>query len=322
MIASAVVVPEPEPDTNRAAYPPLKKRRQSSLSSNTSVSKRLRLDESTQGVNSNALEANSASPVASVAPKVTPVASDRRKSATNVSERQRTRRLFGALLGPAAKPATAPSISNAAQQRRLDAEKKHAARQVELAAQAGEDARALQVRREAEQKLWDEDGRRLLWENDRQRAGFLRTKGAHGESVIYWRPWDMTQDQKKLVADQIEEVEARIVSEGGAVKAAVADNEKEEMTEDNYARPSKATVDDAVLGQEGETEHITTGSEPGPISSNAETVDAPEAAIEATLDLQIITEPPDVSKEKEPADELEGEEADVVVEAGEDAVIY
>jgi len=215
MIASAVVVPESDPKASPTGSPTLKKRRQSSHSSTLSASKRPRLNDDRQEANTAAVESIGIQSIVPPVETALPSTGDRRRSGANASERQRSRRLFGALLGPAAKPVVNTKSSNAAHQRGLEAEKRQAARQAELAAQAEENGRVLLAQREADQKVWDEESRRLRWETERHQARFLRTSGKDGECVLYWRPWDMTESQKRTITEQVEETKARIVGEGG-----------------------------------------------------------------------------------------------------------
>lgn len=318
MVASAVIVPETEliataPET---VSPPQKKRRQSSHSSTSSTSKRPRLEdkaqESTNGVAAQTNGAHSAAP-----PPSAP-ASDRRKSAINVNDRQRSRRLFGALLGPAAKPANSTSKANPAQQRRQEAEKKQAARQAELAAHAEEDTRTLLAQREADQKLWDEQSQRLLWESERFRAPFLRTSGRDGECVIYWRPWDMTDSQKKIVEEQVREQEAKIVGEGGEAMPVVSQDAEKRGSVGGESGAVGTALDGA---DEAKPLSPAAASPPQEIPKPAIVVDEPVVAPETT-EGATATELLDMPVDKDLTDDAEGEDVDVVVEAGEDAVIY
>lgn len=327
MVASAVVVPDMEAESTTLDLPSLKKRRQSSHSSTSSAAKRPRLDtnihEPTGGTLHTKSLSSAVSPPSSTARATE---SDRRKSATNVSERQRTRRLFGALLGPAAKSAPSKNLSNNVQQRRLEAEKKQAARQAELAAQADEDARVLLLRREAEQKLWDDEGMRLRWESERHKAAFLKTSSHDNELVLYWLPWDLTEDQKATVAEQIKTTDARIVGEGGeASTLAIVDGQDsmirdddqslEQQRNDNASAPELMTTTNTNPVKTGAVEADEIKG--NPVESELSTIPNGTTNVENTGADQFNS-----SMDKELLEDPEGEEADVVVEAGEDAVIY
>jgi len=182
------------------------------------------------------------------------------------------------------------------------------------------------VRREAEQNLWDHDGKRLRWEGERQKAAFLKTSGGNGDIVLYWLPWDMTEAQKATVAEQIKAAEASIVSEGGEVASiATADGQDfvinddgqslKPQSNDNQSASELKDISNAELmtietadNEEVESNRATV--QPSTISNGTNKFE------NAAADLSN----PAVNKEL--LEDPEGEEADVVVEAGEDAVIY
>ena len=145
MIASAVVVPEPE-NLPKQTSPSLK-RRQSSLDSESS--KRPRLDTRTSQHSNNAR-----SPTSAMSPP-------RRKSSATGSgaaeERKRGQRLFGALLGTLSQTSAKP-----AHRRRDEIEKRQQdklrQKDEELADEKRRKREELDAVRRKEQKLWDKQG--------------------------------------------------------------------------------------------------------------------------------------------------------------------
>lgn len=67
----------------------------------------------------------------------------------------------------------------------------------------------MEVRR-GEQRLWEEQGRRLKHANMRAMANFLQTN-AH--PPLYYRPWELRADEEELIERQKNEVETQIAEE-------------------------------------------------------------------------------------------------------------
>ncbi len=146
MIASAVVVPEPETVTRQTS--PSLKRRQSSFDSETS--KRPRLDTQTSQHSND----DARSPTSAMSPP-------RRKASAVGSgaaeERKRGQRLFGALLGTLSQPS-----AKSAHRKRDEIEKRQQEklrqRDEELAEEKRKVRKKLDAARSVEQKVWNKQG--------------------------------------------------------------------------------------------------------------------------------------------------------------------
>ncbi|TKA29887.1 hypothetical protein B0A50_03251 [Salinomyces thailandicus] len=129
-----------------------------------------------------------------------------RRKPSAVDEKKRSQRLFGALLGPLNH---APDRTT---KRRHEIETR---RKTELAQQDVHNqvdaAQRLQRLREHRAKVLKEvvepEVRELRWRQVRVEAGFLRTKA---EPVLFWRPWEMREEEVERVEGQEREVEEMI----------------------------------------------------------------------------------------------------------------
>jgi pinin/SDK/memA/ protein conserved region len=142
MLASAVVVPEDPTPTPRQSPEPISslKRRQTDLSEPDQTSKRARLSPAVKQEPSDHGETEQPT----------------RRASTNIEERKRGQRMFGALLGALSQKGG----SSAAAKRRADIEKKQREKLKQVAENASfreqEQLEELKERRRKEQWKWDE----------------------------------------------------------------------------------------------------------------------------------------------------------------------
>ncbi|KAK5135542.1 hypothetical protein LTR08_005177 [Meristemomyces frigidus] len=136
-------------------------------------------------------------------------AEPRRKSGGIAAEKQRSKRLFGALLGNLNKPG-----GDRTSLRRQEIE---ARRKAELLRQDEErrEEKALRLERRTERRrevqvAVDEDQMRMRHEDLLDTANFLQTVA---EPKLYYRPWDLRPDEEDRIDEQIKEAQARVDSE-------------------------------------------------------------------------------------------------------------
>ncbi|KAF2112585.1 pinin/SDK/memA/ protein conserved region-domain-containing protein [Lophiotrema nucula] len=318
-IASAVVLPEPDPQDEPVQPPsPISlKRRQSSISE--ADSKRQRLNSI--DANANATRRGSTADDASMpAP------------ATGRRERGRERRLFGAALG-----ALSQNSTTAAQRRRSEIEKRQQA-QRRLEEQES-DQRKLErdvkrrAQREKQQKVFDKQAIRFRHDNLLNMAHFLKTET---EPHLYYKPWETTPDEEDRIEDQITEAKEIIRQELDEHEARQQRDEPERdasrlrSTERDAGAFSSGKEHDADAHQQHFTANgATNDSEPIPkdleriedhTESNAnEAVSGELAVSREQSDTVASHDPPAEDSNKDMMDVDNGEE---VVEAAEDTVIY
>jgi hypothetical protein len=224
MISSAVVIPDQPPVEETPSSPSLK-RRQSSLSLDNTDTKRPRIDS-----------ADSRSPP--LPPSGSP---PRRKPSlqTKTEERKRNQRLFNGLLSTLSQSTAKPSSK-----KRDEIEKRQIERirrdQEEREEERRARKRELEVQREGELRRWEEESRKVKWRNMRAMSGFLRTET---EPRLYWRPWEMREEDKERVRRQREEVEVEIRREEEQLK--VSDGKEDvglKMESDDRPQDSEATA--------------------------------------------------------------------------------
>ncbi|CAK1364904.1 unnamed protein product [Cercospora beticola] len=218
VVESAIALPEPEdlaePGDNSL------KRRQSEEADAESSSKRQRTSPGktspkTKGkeeVVSSAARPRSVTPVESKneASKAQTPAEDskdarRRSSAKGADEKQRSKRLFGALLGNLNRP------SDRTSKRRAEIEQRKKAELQKQDDERLEDRQKrlerLAVQRKKEQIDVDERDMHVRHKNLLSKANFLQTRA---EPKLYYRPWDLLPDEEDLVEQQIKDAQAQI----------------------------------------------------------------------------------------------------------------
>ncbi|KAK5048253.1 hypothetical protein LTR84_005923 [Exophiala bonariae] len=300
MISSAVIIPdEPEalsPTSNSTHDQSTSlKRRQSELSESPDPNKRPRIDA--EGVtapnpqngvtspSSSNTTRNATSPVAPFASEGAAMSPPRRRPTAKLDEKSRNRRLFGALLGNLAQPAsrTKPSAkagttttSPSTTSRREDIESRQRQRlqreSEEISQHARRKKEELNSKRRVEQRRWDEQGLRIKHANMRATAGFLRTKA---EPRLYYKPWEMRGPEEDIVKRQKDDVEEAIKQDWEAWEVEKrrqedAEREKEkadamtkagstdDCTEDNHvqvtSRDTNGTTNDKKTSDHGQSQ--------------------------------------------------------------------
>ncbi|KAI9665123.1 MAG: hypothetical protein M1831_002133 [Alyxoria varia] len=248
MLASAVVIPDDPPkpvSPNLQERPSATKRKQSFESSTDSKKPRIATENVQQETGELSNESpwsqhpNGSNPLNSPRPEpqknfnaqesTADDTSIRRKSSHldhSEKERGRNKRLFGGLLStlnqsgqqPKARTRHSSSTTNnmeaTTQQRRADIEAKQAAK---LAAQSNafeEEARKrdekLGKQRELEGEIWEERAMLVRHQNERNMAGFFKTKA---EPPIYWKPKRWSPAQVDIIRKQVEDAEERMKTE-------------------------------------------------------------------------------------------------------------
>jgi hypothetical protein len=297
MISSAVVIPD-QPPVEETPNSPSLKRRQSSLSLDNADAKRPRIDSADS--RSPPLPPNSGSP-------------PRRKPSlqTKTEERKRNQRLFNGLLSTLSQSTAKPSSK-----KRDEIEKRQIERirrdQEEREEERRARKRELEVQREGELKRWEEESRKVKWRNMRAMSGFLRTET---EPRLYWRPWEMREEDKERVRRQREEVEEEIRKEEELSKGS---NDKEEvgvkMESDDRPQDSEATANGKADASEIKKEPPLDDQD----DRNGDN-DAVEGVSNEKAASEIKDEQKSPTEEKPKEDEHGGEE---LVKGQEDDLIY
>lgn len=122
------------------------------------------------------------------------------------NERGRERRLFGAALG-----ALSQNSTTAAQKRRSEIAERQKAKRVleeqETDQRKAELAAERKVQRLKEQARFEKESMRLRHANLLQMAHFLRTRA---EPRLYYKPWETTPEQDRIIEDQVAEAKETI----------------------------------------------------------------------------------------------------------------
>ncbi|KAF2125996.1 hypothetical protein P153DRAFT_83038 [Dothidotthia symphoricarpi CBS 119687] len=181
-IASAVVIPDPEPSPPPAASPlttTAHKRRQSSTSDDATKRPRLTIDDAPADRQNPTKEPKAPVPV-------------RR-------ERGRERRLFGAALG-----ALSQNSATAAQKRRSEIEKRQLTQrkldEEESEQRKAERAARRKAQRWREHQRFERDAMRIRHESLVSMAHFLWTET---EPRLHYKPWETTAEEDDRIHDQI-----------------------------------------------------------------------------------------------------------------------
>ena len=173
--------------TGTTAAGPMKRRQ--SASPEPEFNKRTRLSPSSASSNP--------TPGPDPAPAISTTAAARRKAPVDLA---RNRRLFGGLLSTLS---ASSASSSATHQRRLDIESRAAAK-LALSSAAAEAARSeraaeLWATRQREQERWSEYEMRVRHERVRAVAGSLETRT---RPVLYWRPYELRGEERERIERQ------------------------------------------------------------------------------------------------------------------------
>ncbi|KAG9237220.1 pinin/SDK/memA/ protein conserved region-domain-containing protein [Amylocarpus encephaloides] len=284
-ISSAVVLPDPDPETTKS---PRTKRRQSFEFDESS--KRPRFSESSEASPS-ALQASPKLKLEDETPGEKPAnpAPDRRKSSLQ-EEKKRGQRLFGGLLSTLSQ-----SAPNGPQKRRHEIEKRQQEK-AKLQKAEDESRRArkredLAVTRKAEQIKFDEASMRTRHTNVLAMAHSLKTKT---EPKLYYKPWELLPREEEIIRQQIKDAEALVR------------REEEEFAERHPDRPKKKS---SIIEKANVTSTETVGKPQSKSPSVSKTFDTHDTPVH-------ITQEPDAKQS------LEEQNGEVVVENDEDTVIY
>ncbi|CAN8096774.1 unnamed protein product [Discula destructiva] len=215
----------------------------------------------------------------------------RRVVVNKEEEKKRGQRLFGGLLSTLSQTTT-----NSQQKRRQEIEKrqqeKAAKQKIEDDLRRNERLAKLDKVRKMEQVRFDEQVMRTRHSNMLAMARGLQTKS---EPKLYYRPWELTQEQEDTIADQIRAAEAQIHDELQQFKRDKAHRLKELGVLPAASSDAAAVDDEPAEGYR---------------SSNAA---QDESAVTITNDRKQSPAPAPVTEDKD-----QGE----MVEAEEDTVIY
>ncbi|KAK3635818.1 hypothetical protein LTR56_014524 [Elasticomyces elasticus] len=258
-----------------------------------------------------------------------------RRKGVVTDEKQRSKRLFGALLGNLNQPGDRTS------KRRQEIE---ARRKAELQRQDDERGEEKQRRleglaehRSTVQKKVDEESMRIRHANTLKMANFLQTSS---EPKLYYKPWELRPDEEDRIEQQLKEAEALIERELAAFEGRTV-RVIEETHEDRDVEPKEVNghSEEALAADvQAEAEPELATAQP---TANAEldTVIEEKPAEEINLDLppaEVLDsqtandEVGDIDKATTPLPEVvaateqkqEDDDGDHVVEGDEDTVIY
>lgn len=226
-----------------------------------------------------------------------------RRESYSQEEKKRGRRLFGGLLSTLSQ-----TTANSQQKRRLEIEKKQQEKAVKQKSEddkrrADKLARLDEVRR-IEQVRFDEQVMRTRHSNMLAMAHSLRTRS---EPKLYYRPWELTQEQEEIIKDQIRDAEDEIADEVRQFR-----REKEQRLSDLGALgPPAPSEADNTVGEQAEERSNTAAQD---VSTN----DAAAATNHDQHQHSRSVSPAPVQK----SSHHEDKDHDEMVEAEEDTVIY
>ena len=174
--------------------------------------------------------------------------------------------------------------------------------------------------RKVEQRRWDEQGMKVRHHNLRATAGFLRTAA---EPRLYYKPWELREEEEETIKRQIEEAEETIRRELNEFDAKRASKQQAPGELESQSPTSKQNdhIDADVDGGRRENGHRGETRNREPASGGPKSVDSSNAsnseARENDGDGDTETERPggkqDVHEHDRGGEELEqGQEDDVI----------
>jgi len=181
---------------------------------------------------------------------------ERRKSKVG-DEKQRSKRLFGALLGNLNQPSDRASKRRAeieerrkAELQRLDDEK--------LALKAQRLERLAEHRKRAQRDV-DEEAMRVRHRNMLERANFLLTET---EPRVYYRPWELREEEEERVERQVKEAQAEVdreVEESEARRRGEEPRGKEDKAGKEGQAGDGAVVEETAAMESGGKDELEKG---------------------------------------------------------------
>ncbi|KAL9081267.1 MAG: hypothetical protein Q9159_007372 [Coniocarpon cinnabarinum] len=240
-------------------------------------------------------------------PQRAKVPSDTRSpKSTREDEKKRGRRLFGGLLGTLSQ-----SSSSSAQRRRAEIEMKQQAKLKAQDEEHEEDKKrrleSLALERKAQQQQWDLQAMHLRHANLRATAKMLSTDT---EPKIYYLPYELNRSEHEAIQRQIEDAESQIARESEDLKT--VDGARESSPSYENKDRTEPRDPEQQYEKHDETENAPEGghdNDKNSLENGVKQADAEASALDAAVA---------VEKAAEKADEND----DVMVEAGEDSVIY
>lgn len=324
MISSAVVIPEQDPTHDHNGSPsPTLKRKLSQHEDNLRKRPRvdtdaLNYDDPTKSPSQGRVKSpNTTSPLRQRSSALSP------DGGSATEEKKRSQRLFGSLLGTLSQSAVK---TNPAHKKRDEIEARQRERlKREKDEQEAEQRRKkddLVRRRRCEQEAWLQQSIRIKQQNLRIMAGFLKTKS---EPVLYYRPWELRQEEEEQIKRQKEEVEksirSEIVDEQEPVDKQnlrdsngqrISDNADQHMTEEKAK-----SAPDKSLGHS--QEHSPNGKLEQKQNNDEKSNDQHSMDSDASMSTQKESASKQRNDDKTKDDDHHGEE---LVEGQEDDVIY
>jgi len=292
-IASAVILPDPEPEVEAPQSQRAVKRRQSSTSDPASKRPRLSNEGSADSSSIFQTSPRASDPAPEPARETVENLNTERRNSRVQEERKRGQRLFGGLLNTLSQ-----STSSGPQKRRLEIEKRQQEKakqqKVEDEERRAEKLTKLKAIRKVEQVKVDEQSMRMRHSNMLATAHFLCTKI---EPKLYYKPWELLPGDEDRIKTQIADVEAIIEWEVEAFKS----RHPEHQEQDKPAPENTNGTSNETVG-----EHNV---EPSSVSNVVDSTNKPPPA--QTHNVKATTER-----------EAQDENGEVVVEAEEDTVIY
>ncbi|CAK4032410.1 Hypothetical predicted protein [Lecanosticta acicola] len=265
-----------------------------------------------------------------------PTARGPRRRAGVPDEKQRSKRLFGALLGNLNQPG-----GEKTSKRRAEIEQRRKAELQKQDDERIEDRQRrlehLAIQRKKEQIRVDEENMHIRHQHLLHTANCLQTKA---EPPLYYRPWDLLPDEEDRIDDQLKEARERVDRELaefeeekrrrlGDKRAEEAPGRAHSATPEVDAEKPPEAVDEQV--QNGDTDQdLSNGSaNDESVAKEAETSQldsaAPAEAEESTEDIHSgkadEVEEGKVQGEEKKEEEVE-EDGEHVVEGDEDTVVY
>ena len=238
---------------------------------------------------------------------------------TRDDEKKRGKRLFGGLLGTLSQSSTTP-----AQRRRAEIERKQQAKLKAQDEEHEEDKKKrlqrLISQRTIQQQEWDEQAMHVRHSNKRAMANMLSTRS---EPKIYYLPFELQSQEKHIIESQKEDAEADIEREledvtrlrRRATGGEAAPDEQPQTSQHVETLDQTSTQADRNMLTENINEHdLRQTTQPVGENQNSE---SPPIHNQEQLPMRGV-----VQGEKDREGDKADENDDVMVEAGEDSVIY